>query len=832
MSGGGSINLRMSLKGADSVRAELASLGPAGQRMGRELDRAMRQPSPAIRALDSGLAGVRGGVEGLAARLGPAGAGLSALGVAGLATAAALAGIAIAAAAAVQGIQEATAAAAQLTDTAARIGVGTEALQQWRYVADEAGVATQQMEANLEKLNGTLGAFKLGIGDGKLKPIFEELGITKAQLADVQTSDQLLMLLADTLGQVSDRAAQVRMARGLGVEESLPIIRLGSERIRELLGASVELGFVIREDVTASLDESDRAMERAGQQMRIIRDTAVAPLAEMFADAATYVAGLSIELNNIESHAPNWIRTLLAIGRVLPGHGQMQRIGELVGAQVTPDVAARQDRDPNTVTDPDDPMLLRQRMAGMGRARFEPRGHTSGGGGGGAAAREAERRRREGKAALEELAREELTAERAALQARFGPGGTEPNRTELDLALNTIKIEQQVFEREALRKRLADAGVLDQVIEARLVEMKAAQEAAAQAEDDVILRDEALRLAETRREIEEQHLQITSDILSIASSQARTSAERREIELRLLKIAQRRERAELEAAIAAETDAKRRAGLTALLGRMPELHAAQRGDVERRNAGPVDRWRDSQIRSMGEFREFMDGEVLSALDGVSRGLIDAWRNAESAGDAFSRMGDVAVDALSRVVDALMEVALQRLLIEPMIAALFGSGQGGSSGGLLGSFLSNLGGSLFGGAGFGAPKSAPPVPVGKGYAAGGSVGARGLYPVGERGIELLDLPPGSVVHDADRSRRLVADMAGGMRTPVASAGPPIVNMAVTIVNRTSEPVSARTTQTPQGIDIILEPVVRAGVARMGRDGSLAAAAKSAPPPIRR
>ena len=45
----------------------------------------------------------------------------------------------------------------------------------------------------------------------------------------------------------------------------------------------------------------------------------------------------------------------------------------------------------------------------------------------------------------------------------------------------------------------------------------------------------------------------------------------------------------------------------------------------------------------------MHAEALEALDRLNRGLIDAWKNADSAGDAFNRMGQVAVDAPCEVV---------------------------------------------------------------------------------------------------------------------------------------------------------------------------------------
>ena len=102
MADGGSINLRLSLKGAEQVRAELASIGPAGSKMARDLDRALRQPSAGMKALDTGAREARAGLESFTARAGPAGSVLQSFGPWGMAAAAGFAAVTAGAAAAIQ----------------------------------------------------------------------------------------------------------------------------------------------------------------------------------------------------------------------------------------------------------------------------------------------------------------------------------------------------------------------------------------------------------------------------------------------------------------------------------------------------------------------------------------------------------------------------------------------------------------------------------------------------------------------------------------------------------------------------------------------------------
>ena len=315
--GRGGVGIRLYTSGGELVRRTFDQVSDSGKKMWAEISLGQKAANPAFRALSSGVNEVKGGMDGLASRAGVAGNALGAFGFAGVAAAAALGAVAMAVTASFDAMHR----AADLTDAADRIGITTTELQRWGYVADEAGVQTQSFQGNLEKLNGVLGAFKLGIGDAKLKPIFEELGITKEQLAGVQTADQLMLILADTLGQVQDRAKQVKFARALGVEESLPILRLGADEIKNMGDAAEDLGLVLDQDMNKRLDEADRKMEIAGQQMRILRDTAVGPLGEAFADATGYLAGLAVEFSKIEAKAPQWLQVMNALGRAMPLSG-------------------------------------------------------------------------------------------------------------------------------------------------------------------------------------------------------------------------------------------------------------------------------------------------------------------------------------------------------------------------------------------------------------------------------------------------------------------------------------------------------------------------------
>ncbi|WP_426019041.1 hypothetical protein [Brevundimonas sp. DWR2-3-1b1] len=834
MADGGGINLRLSLKGAEQVRAELASIGPAGNRMARDLDRALRQPSGGMKALDTGMREARSGLDGFASRAGPVGSVLQSFGGWGMAAAAGFAAVAAGAAAAIQIANQATAAAADLTDAADRIGVGTEALQQWRYVADEAGVPVQALEADLEKLNGVLGKFKMGIGDAKLKPWFQELGISKADLDSITTADQLMLMLADRLGQISDRSKQVAAARAFGIEASLPALRLGEQGVRDLLEASKELGVVLDAETVQKLDEADRKAELAGQQLKTLAHGAVEPLATAMANAGAYLSNLTLEFSRIEARTPGWIQNFMALSRVMPGTGAIQRVAEYVVAQ---QVRAR--RNPSALPTPgisageagvdlDDPALMRQGRAaaalGSGGG-YQLQGHDAKGGGGGGdggaarrAAAEAERKQREIERLYEQLDREVTSSRRDVTQERWS-GEAPADRAQLAKSLAALDRKERDDKIEEMRKDLERKGALDerrQLLLRQIADMNAEADALA---DNRIIEEQTKAEKEARLQAEQAYSDMQAEILSLASATARTSDERRAIELSILEIAQRRQKADLEAAIEAEKEPAARARLVAALENLPNLHAAQTDRVQRDNAGPFAAWREAQMTGP-QSQEWLQGEALDALDGMNKGLMDAWKNAEGAGDALSRMGRAGIDALGQIKDALLKVAIQQMIIQPLTNALFGGGKSGGGGGFLSNLMSNIMDSVgLGGSG--------KVPIKAGKARGGLNPSRGLVPVGEYGIELMDMPAGARIYDTERTERMLRDATTGGGRGGGGVMQPTFNMPVTVVNNGSEKLQATTRQTPDGIDVLLEPMVRKAVGKMGSDGSLAKAHHQTP-----
>lgn len=523
--GRGGVGIRLFIEGGEVVRRTFAQVGDSGKKMWAEIALGEKAANPAIRGLSAGVNEARGALDGLVGRAGPAGAALSAFGGAGVIAAAGLGGLAIA----LVKVREGMAFAAELTDVSDRIGVSAEALQQWSYVADEAGVSVATFQSNLEKMNGQIGAFKAGIGDGRLKPIFEELGITRDQLAKVDDAGEMMMLLADTLGQVKDRAVQVRLARGLGVEESLPILRLGSEEIARLSAEAENLGLVMRDDVRKELDEADRSLEKAQQRIDMAMRVSVAGLADDFAALVEGIAEVVQWLGRLDA----------AMEGFSVGDNPATRAGQWVndkargflGLGRNPQVAAREAAANGIRVASIDEL---RDLAGPSGG-FDPRGHANGGAARNAA-REAEQRRQREERAADQLARlrGELgrTYDRSLMsiddRAAYEVADLEQERAE---RLREIARQEEQYvrtnglqgltEAEAEQLRLAQTELTDRkkgIVEwerRRAVEVERLKQEEQAAEAAVTLMDLDAQLTTSRRErvaLERRILLATLDI--------------------------------------------------------------------------------------------------------------------------------------------------------------------------------------------------------------------------------------------------------------------------------------------------------------------------------
>lgn len=256
------------------------------------------------------MGGFQGGLSGFASAFSPVAAGAAAgtLAVAGFAAAMR---------------QAATAAqwADDLSAQANKIGITAESLQLLRQAAEAVDIPMASLDAGMQALNGTLGALKLGIGDGKIRKAFEELGISQEQLTSMKDASDLLPVLADKIRGVGTQAEQVLIAKKLGIEELLPLLQQGAAGIQGMSDKFRDLGLVLNEETVQRLADMNEQMRIADERSRMagmglgaVMVPALVQIKNAWTDATVALAGYLEKLKNMPR-----VGMLGAVGKFLNG---------------------------------------------------------------------------------------------------------------------------------------------------------------------------------------------------------------------------------------------------------------------------------------------------------------------------------------------------------------------------------------------------------------------------------------------------------------------------------------------------------------------------------
>jgi hypothetical protein len=205
--------------------------------------------------ISASLKEVEGQARGLSSRLGPAAGVIESLGVAGLAAGAALGVLAVS-------LNQARAAmdmADELSDSAAKLNVNVETLQEYRFAVRAAGGELTDADKALAAFNVTLGQAQAGFK--KPLKVFELLGFTKADLDQVKSGEELLPRIADKIKALGSEAQRAAIIDKLGLTGLKPLLEEGAVGMQKLIQAQRDLGIVLDEDTIAKAGEAHDKLE-------------------------------------------------------------------------------------------------------------------------------------------------------------------------------------------------------------------------------------------------------------------------------------------------------------------------------------------------------------------------------------------------------------------------------------------------------------------------------------------------------------------------------------------------------------------------------------------
>lgn len=221
----------------------------------------------------------------------------------------------------------------QIQKTAARTGIGAEAVSELGFAAEQSGTDLATLEKGVRGMNRTL--FDLERGLSTSKDSFGALNLTLDDFRGLNV-EQRFGLIADRLSQIEDpskRSAIAMKIFGRAGTELLPLLNNGSKGIEQMRERARELGLTVGGDAA---NNAARLTDKLNELWRQVKQVAFTIGAAVADDLIAFIKTLSPILRSVI----DWIkqnRTLISVvfrlGAALVAAGTaLAAIGTLISA--------------------------------------------------------------------------------------------------------------------------------------------------------------------------------------------------------------------------------------------------------------------------------------------------------------------------------------------------------------------------------------------------------------------------------------------------------------------------------------------------------------------
>ncbi len=553
MGGGrGGVGIRLFVSGGEVVKRTFDQVGDSGKRMWAQIALGEKAANPALRAMSRLSNEVGDAAQGLAGRTGAAGVALGAFGTAGLAVAAVLGAIVVA----LGQTRAALTFADELQDSAAKINIGVEGLQEWRFAAVEAGGAAQDADAAIDGFQKKLGEAMAG---GRAAKWFERLGFGGDDLKAFKSTEDALAATIERISALGTEAERAAVSDKLGLGSMIPLIRQGSDAIDDMRQRARDLGVVMDESMVQRGADAQREMEELSEIIDRQLKQAFIDLAPVLIESMKFVAQLadairdtaeawkSLDDRSTAGLRDEYDRHQAAITRMLmrPGVNSPDDLNPM----------ARRQFDQSNARMGEITGVLQRRAAirdpGTPPGRNSLVDVSSPGTPDRSGARAAEALARDQERAIQRLGQDTETAERRALQERFA-ADTAEDRASLAEALLALDRQERDAKRDALEAELVRTGGLTDAVKLQLEQLRAMDASSDALAAQAIIDRENLELAERELEKDEARAERTITLLELELQLAGSAQERVAIARQILLAEQALERKIVEAGLRAD----------------------------------------------------------------------------------------------------------------------------------------------------------------------------------------------------------------------------------------------------------------------------------------
>jgi hypothetical protein len=268
--------IRLAVEGGGQVKAELVSVGQSGEQSLKRIESAGQRASGGLKGLGCQAELLRTGIRTLGGA------------IAGVATVGGLASL----------VDRSISAPDAIGETASKIGIGVEALQELRYAASLAGVEQQTLDMALQRFVRRVA--EAANGTGEAKDALAQMRIAlRDQSGNLRQSEDLLGDVADAFARIEDPAERVRLAFKLFDSEGVALVNLlsdGSDALEAVRERARSLGIVLDEHLV-------RDAERARTELDTLSQVISANLTRAALEAGPVIADLSSWLADIAGKA-------------------------------------------------------------------------------------------------------------------------------------------------------------------------------------------------------------------------------------------------------------------------------------------------------------------------------------------------------------------------------------------------------------------------------------------------------------------------------------------------------------------------------------------------
>jgi uncharacterized protein YoxC len=165
--------------------------------------------------------------------------------------------------------------------TADRLGVGIEALQEFRYAGERTGIGAAAVDAAFETMNKNIGQATMGLG--RSRKAFKQLGLEVDALARM-SADERFEAIADALAGVENEAQRAALTAQIFGSDIGNLTRNGSAGIRGLRDDARSLGFALSETAARNAEDFKDALLDAQLGAQGLKNTIGAELMPVVTD--------------------------------------------------------------------------------------------------------------------------------------------------------------------------------------------------------------------------------------------------------------------------------------------------------------------------------------------------------------------------------------------------------------------------------------------------------------------------------------------------------------------------------------------------------------------